>query len=269
MKTKKIIGVALAIAVCCGMASSAYAGFIAYNDSGRPWDDSGNNEAVTYWSIPGGGTNPSNNTVASGLLKDYPTWNPAAPTYTGVTLTCTNIAGAYSGWNDGYDFDGGDGAAIFGGITGLSVVGQQYMANWGSMRTTFTGLTPGATYEVVLTGNRNSGSGYWNRITRWTLEDTDSSTQASSTGSTMTPLTTDIITGSGNGALGYVARWTDIVAGANNSFSVLAASVGSDSTSYGTAVLKLVETDGNGEVPEPAGLGLVGLALLAVRKRRS
>jgi len=263
MRRRKLIPVVLAIAVCCGLASSAYAGFIAYNDLIDPY---------------GGGAGTTNHyaQASGGELLDY------AGNATGVQLHMPTNGGFIAYPGQGYRFGtaGTDGYIAFEGIDNLSAEGVwSYGApSYWYCDYNFSGLDPNREYRVVMSGTRASSSNYTTRVTKHTITGADAATQASSALSNSnvlgrTATVVDIAYGmtSQRWADGSVASWTDIDPGADGAFTIEVTPAGEYYGEWRKAyipnVLLLEELPP--PIPEPAGLGLLGVALLAMRRRRS
>lgn len=77
-----------------------------------------------------------------------------------------------------------------------------------------TGLDPAKTYTFVGTANRAGGASYADRVTNWSIRDADAFVYGSSAGAhKVDESSVEFSTGDNNA--GYVARWTDIAAGAD------------------------------------------------------
>jgi hypothetical protein len=117
----------------------------------------------------------------------------------------------------------------------------------------FTGMNPGKRYTLVVTGNRGANG---TRPARFTISDADSFTNSSSTGAVFSgQADSSVVFETGiNTSNGYVARFSEIDAGADGGITVrvqplLSGEVWSGGTSDGRAFLnqlKLIEVAGPG-----------------------
>jgi len=170
---------------------------------------------VTYYDIGSGHLH-----LDSGLLVNF-----ATGASTGVTATLTQSGGV--GWQPSASGGGSDtlsGTDAF--ITFHNIVDMQGVIYYGDpgwyVDLTFTGLDPAKTYTFATSANRNGGSTYAGRFTRFTLSDVVAATNASTPGVTIiNPLSIAFSTGD-NYTSGYVARWTGIQPGADGGFTVRA-----------------------------------------------
>jgi len=121
---------------------------------------------------------------------------------------------------NGADSDPGtDADLVFGGIVGS--IGGYELDGPNFVTVTFDNLNPDKKYFVAVTYNRDGGSGYTDRVTKFTLSGADDYTEASSTGVVVnSPNSVSFSTGN-NTANGYIAKWTGVTA-ADGSFSVTA-----------------------------------------------
>ena len=200
------------------------------------------------------------------MLKNY-----ASGLNTGVTASLTWNAGWVSlTTGSGASTGVGDEATYFGSIVNLAGTisyATNHEAEW-FIDLTFTGLTAGKTYDFVTTANRNSSSSnYPQRYTKFTLSGVDSAVNGSSAGANIIDsYNTTFCTGYNPN--GYVARWTNIAAGADGAFTVrfgvwdIAQAGG---RGYGPSGFVLTEVDA---VPEPMTLLLVGAGLIPILRRR-
>ena len=260
----------LAAVAGVAVASSAQAQFTAYNDC---QSSTGGNAAKT--TLYGAG--------AGGPLTDFAT---------GVVQTASvalvNNGGTPNGSGPTAEFTSGSPAAnMFGGkVVNTGSVNYYGPTGW-SFDLVFSNLTPGAKYTMATTVDRGNASpaptaGYTNRWTVISLVGADSSTYASSAGAVkVSPTATSIQ--SYNTDAGYLAQWTDIAAGADNTFSVHftnavginpvngvgtlsspypAGATQDNAKAYGPAMFMLTA------VPEPTSLSLLSLAVLPLLRRR-
>jgi uncharacterized repeat protein (TIGR02543 family) len=176
---------------------------------------------------------------AGGILKKY-----ADGTNTPVTLAVTTSGTVESQLTSSYY-----GAETDSGTEAYSTF-HDYVNMVGGMRIspsayidlTFTGLNPDHTYTFATTANR-ANSEYTTRITKFTLSDVDSATNASTSGVTVNNnLSVSFCTGY-NTVNGYVARWTGIQPGSDGDFQVRLA-IDSGDYAYGPAVLLLRDETG-------------------------
>ena len=280
MKVRKLLGIAVAMVMCCGLASVAMGDFVAYNDfSGT---SAGN---VTSHGLHTGGTLVDYDTGGA-LTARVDTW--------GLDNTGNVSGGSPITAGGGYNFTAGPGT-LFNGIIDMSGLIQYGDTGWYT-DTHFSGLDPSKAYDVVVTANRGSSSaGYDARWSKFTLHDateipplrnypetySQAHTQASETGAGgewvfQTPASNITMFSTGrNWSTGYgaIAQWLDVRPNATGEFWIRVEAddeFGEARKGYGIQALRLIEHDApGGAIPEPAGLGLVGLALLAVRRRRS
>ncbi|MFT6177673.1 MAG: hypothetical protein ACJAQT_000705 [Akkermansiaceae bacterium] len=142
---------------------------------------------------------------------------------TGVMVEFTENFSAGNSINWAQDFaeytPGTDAAEIFGGkldLTGNMSYNDE--PGW-SMDLTLSNLDPNVAYTFVATAHRNGGSDYATRVTNWTLIGADSANYASSTGAHKISETSAEFS-TGDNVDGLVARWTNIRAGADGTFSI-------------------------------------------------
>ena len=202
-------------------------------------------EAYNDCVVTGSPANPANTTAivcynnnTSGTLKNFSTGASLGVTATVTTSGSVGVQDTsdYQGsipnaGTDAYDLFNGK-ANIVGGI-------RMYNSSSSSVTLTITNLDPTKTYTFATTANRNNTS-YTGRITRFTLSDVVSATNASSTGTTMNGLYTEFVTGY-NTTNGYIARWENIVPDTDGDFVVTFTNVGTETTAYGPAVFYLAE----------------------------
>jgi len=188
--------------------------FVAYNDSAAGPQTHAN--TTLYRGFNG---------VAAGLLK-----NVATGAVTGVTLTTLSSGVGYQN-NGAYPAAGTDAASIFGGFVDLGLQVQNSMelsaVEGDSYTYQFTGLATPSRYGFTGTGVRGEPS-YTNRWTLVTLIGAESFTAAHSSGvgvvtAGLAPNQVAVWTGTNHQAgQGFVAQWTDIDAGADGQFDVVA-----------------------------------------------
>ncbi len=260
MRWRAYLGLSLALFSMLVLGtSSAQAAWVAYNDAVHA-GSTGNVTNYSGYMADGGGFE-----TPSGQLVDYATGNVLPVT---ATLSGSNISGSISGpANSGTDADD-----VFNGKLNLGDWSVSYNSSsigW-YYEVTFTGLTPGASYEFVTTANRNNisyaGDGSTSRWTKFSIIGADTYTNASSTG--VVEITSDVVrmnTGY-NTVNGYVVRWTGITA-ADGSFTVRSENIGTGgpgeaNKSYGMEGFMLAE------VPEPASLLLLSMGGPMLMKRR-
>ena len=253
----------------------ANAAFVAYNDLASAAADTGSNliNVTTYG--PRGKTNADS---VGGQLVNY-----ASGTSTGVTLVISETTGgseyAFEDVAPTSAFTGGTAKAVFGDIVdtrGAVNYNGSSIANGvgGSITLTFNGLSSDQQYEIVLAGNRNTGTDDA-RKTRYLIGGADAFTNTSSNvagasvyGTTSTSNDTVTINNGSNLAAGYVARWESINAGVDGSFSVTVSGTPGGNQQWYVNAFRLTET---AAVPEPTSAAVVGLAgmFLAARRRRA
>jgi len=275
---RKVAIAVLATAVCCGLASSASADWIAYNDLISPY---------------GGATQTTIGENGSGeLIKS------SDGSGTGVTFTHTDTDNFVDYTGQGYWYEGAswwspdtDGYNMF-TLANVSAEGiESYPAssNWSSDYT-FSGLDPAKKYRVALSACRASSStSYQARFTGHDIVNPDGSqTYASSSVSpheaanpdgwspyirknSETSVSINYAQQQQKWWNGYVASWTEIDPGADGAFMVHTYPDGNIygewRKAYMPVVLLLEELPP--PIAEPAGLGLIGVALLGLRRRRS
>lgn len=255
------------MAVCCGLASSAYAGLVAYNDSIYP-TTGGYQPTINYYS---GG--PDDDTSfdfnfdgESGPLRDYTTGLPSSVIVTYV------VNGPGKLWRDHYGgadpVTGTPAHDVFGSILGLDPKGvfTYHTSSSGWVLTAFEGLNTDSTYELVVYAGRSGDSTYANRNVRFEIRYDGGCMNTNPAGPLVTVIddhNTRMNSGqNGAGTYGDIASWI-VTPDANGSFQLVG---WSEYKGYQQQVFRLTEIP---PVPEPAGLGLIRLALLAVRRRRT
>jgi hypothetical protein len=133
--------------------------------------------------------------------------------------------------------------------TGLIVYGSD--STW-YVDLTFSGLTAGKTYTFATTANRNRNeSDYISRVSRFTISDVVSATNASTTGVTVVNNETVAFSTGYNTVNGYVARWTGIVPGEDGDFKVRV-NANSGNLAYGPSVFMLQEEASDIEITSVA-----------------
>lgn len=262
---------AAAAGVALTASAQAAAVWTAYNDCQS--STNGNPANTTLYGYNG---TPTSTAPLTGQLKDFDTGNSVAATVTVVGHNLDNTAGAAA---TGEFATGTPAANIFGGKAINTGSGITYGTDGWYVDLTFTNLTPGRTYTLATTVDR--GSNYNNRWSVITLNGAVSSTYASGAdqaGVLKKVSDTVVSLQSYQTLAGRVAEWTDIDAGADNSFSVHF-TYPTDATQYGTpvqdaagplkaygpAMFMLQETTA---VPEPATLSLLALGGVAMLRRR-
>ena len=205
----------------------AAAAWTAYNDSAGTVG--GNTTAYTITSGS-----------ATGLLKN---WDTGANTSVTVTFTWSGDPQIQTGTYGGAETASGtDAYTTFHGFADMPGVIQYGSTGWW-VDVTFTGLDPAKTYTFATSANR-AGS-YTDRISRFTLSDATTATNASTAGvtkktTTFTEDTSAFNTGE-NTANGYVARWTGIQPGSDGDFKVRAQADTTVNQAYAFSVFMLQE----------------------------
>ncbi len=244
----------LTLAAIAACAANSHAVFFAVNDLGGS-----SGTGTTNYSTGGlfaGAT--------SGLLKDY-----ATDTNTSVTLSVTTPAGYGSAQWDSGSTNGAmaaSGTDAYNLLNGkLNAMGYIWYNDVTTSRTrlTFTGLSPSATYTFALFGNRNRVD-YTDRFTITEIVGADSFNNTSSAGTTQSGALTTVLSGA-NTAPGSLAQYSNISSGVDGTFYVdVYGQVGGTNTHKWYANgLALTEA-----VPEPATLGSLALAGIALVRRR-
>jgi hypothetical protein len=155
---------------------------------------------------------------SSGTLINFDT---GAGTDVMVTFTENFSAGNTINWaTDAADYTPGtDAAEIFGGKLNLSGnMSYNDSPGW-SLDMTFSNLDPNVSYTFAATVHRSGGESYASRVTNWSLSGAESSTYACSDGALKISDTSAEFS-TGNNTAGLVARWTDIRAGADGTFTI-------------------------------------------------
>lgn len=237
------------LGVTCLFPAAGFASFTAYNDlSGSgAGSSSGNVTNISFSNTTGAG---------SGELVDH-----ATGLGTGVTLQATPFANAFR--DDSFSVPDyvGDAAAEFGTILNNDGYVRHDITGQGYVELLFTGLDASKLYTVVITGDRRGGSSYLVRTTRFSIDDVDSFTHASSagipySGSNWVEFST------GQNETGYVARFANINPGLDGDMLITAGVGGNGNGQWYVNSLKLVQ------VPEPGTLCLLALAGPVVMRRR-
>ena len=210
----------VAMAAPAAPQAPAAAAWTAYNDcawaSGQP-----NTNITTYGSS------------GSGLLKNY-----ATGANTTVTAALTT-SGTVATDSTGAETDSGkDAYNTFNGKA--SMVGVVRLATSASyVDLTLSGLDPAKTYTFATSANRQGGTTYLDRVSKFSFSGADAATNASTSGVTGDALNVIFSTGE-NTATGFVARWTGIQPGTDGIIKVRAASNGA-TTTYAFSVFLLQE----------------------------
>lgn len=261
--------VLLGLATIATLGVSAQAAFVAYNDC----QAAGASNPANTTSIGYGGTG------TSGVLNDFATG--ASTGVNAAVVISSNVQTAGSGPTAEFAA-GTDAASLFGGKIANTGNVIYYAANTGwTVDLVFTGLVPGQSYNFATTLDRGDSSpapagGYTDRWTRISILDADAYTYASSAGAVKIGNDTTSIQ-SYNTANGYVAQWTAIDAGPDGDFTIrftheatngaLSAPYPAGATQntyrgYGPAGFSLAA------VPEPSTLGLLGVGVYGLIRRR-
>lgn len=188
---------------------------------------------ITKYTISSEGT-------SSGLLVDYATGSNTPVTVAVTTSGTVNYSGSEPQYDGTESAEGTDAYNTFHGI--VNPIGLiQWTANTPYLDLTFTGLDSSKTYTFATTANRaGGGSTYVSRETKFTISGVDSATNSSTSGVTTIDSSSVRFSTGENTANGYVARWTGINPGTDNSFSVRIQGY-SSGTSYGPSVFMLAE----------------------------
>ena len=197
----------------------------AYNDCAVGTGESTTN--ITTYSV---------SSPTSGLLKNY-----ATGADTTVTAAFTISGGPTKVTGNGAECNSGtDAYTTFNGKAGMvGVINYGSTTGW-YVDVTFTGLNTAKTYTFATSANRNNSS-YSNRISKFTISDVASATNASTSGVTVINNESVSFCTGDNTASGYVARWTGIQPGADGDFTVRAESGGTVNEAYGPGVFMLQE----------------------------
>ncbi|MEZ5328824.1 MAG: hypothetical protein R3F19_27580 [Verrucomicrobiales bacterium] len=108
--------------------------------------------------------------------------------------------------------DDSDAAKTFGGIADITGnMSYNDSPGW-YVDLTITGLDPGRTYTFEGTANRGGGASYADRVTNWSILGAEGAVYASTTGAHKVN-DTSVEFSTGENTVGYVARWTGIMAG--------------------------------------------------------
>ena len=108
------------------------------------------------------------------------------------------------------------------------------------MTVTITGLDPAKTYSFATTANRDNSS-YTARISRFTISDITSATNASTPGVTVVSNESVAFSTGYNTVNGYVARWTGIQPGSDGDFVITTNAHTTENNAYGPSVFSLSE----------------------------
>ncbi len=203
-------------------------------------------------------TSYAGNATNSGLLKNFETGLD-----TDITLTVTGVGVNYGLWSQ-FPTEGTDADEIFGDIIDFTLgpgaeLELQATAN-DSYTHAFSGLDPQSDYDFAGTAIRGDAR-YTNRWTLVTLNGAESFTPAHSEGVGMVTdglADNQVALWSGvndDPDQGFVARWTDITAGADGAFEVVqqqytgpipttvhAGGVANGASGYGFSAVRLVKT---------------------------
>jgi len=155
---------------------------------------------------------------SSGTLINFDT---GAATGVQVTFTENFSAGNTINWaTDAADYTpGSDAAELFSGKLNLAGnMSYNDSPGW-SLDLNFSSLDPDTSYTFAATVHRNGGVDYASRITNWTLSGVESATYACSSGAQKISETSAEFS-TGNNTAGLVARWSDIRAGADGTFTI-------------------------------------------------
>ncbi len=192
-------------------AEAAYH-WIAYNDA-VDLDPDTTPEGATNFGLGRSYDGPN-----EGTLRDFDTGEDLGVT---VTLTETVSEGNTINWaGDPAEFVAGtDAESTFGGILDLTGNMSYNDAPGWHLDMTFSGLDPDKFYTYAGTANRNGGDSYGERVTNWKILDAQSYVFASSEG-THKVADDSVEFSTGNNALGYVARWTDIQPSSEGTFTI-------------------------------------------------
>ncbi|MEZ5105132.1 MAG: DNRLRE domain-containing protein [Draconibacterium sp.] len=201
---------------------SIYAQWTAYNDC------SGTNSITNTTNITG--------VSGTGTLKNFDT----GATLTGVTATFVSSGSPSTGASNGAVSNSGtDAYTVFNGKANMvGVVNYGSSSGW-YINLTISGLDPAKTYTFITTANRNDAS-YTSRITRFTISDITSATNASTSGVTVISNESVSFCTGYNTDNGYVARWTGIQPGSDGDF-VIKFDYPSSYQAYGPSVFMLQE----------------------------
>jgi len=204
----------------------------AYNDlvyrTGQPQTN------ITKFTIPGEGR------TSSGELINFINGNQTLVT---ATISASGVQGfSGNGEYDGKEANSGtDAYKTFHDIVdsaGLIIYGDN--PSW-YVDLTFTGLDHAKTYTFATTANRNRNEAdYINRVSRFTISDIDSATNASTEGVNVIDNETVAFSTGYNTVKGYVARWTGIKPGEDGDFTVRV-NADSGNQAYGPSVFMLAE----------------------------
>ena len=189
------------------LAFTAQAGWIAYNDSAYK-DGQTNAPNVTTFGLGRSFAGEGN----TGLLRNFATGTPTAVTATyeeHISTGSVNSAGDSAPYVAGTDAQ----ALFEGKVDWVGNMSYGDSPGWW-VDLTFSGLDPNKRYTFVGTVDRAGGAAYADRVTNWKLMGADSFVYASSPGARKVA-DDSVEFSTGSNPAGYVARWTDVRAGAD------------------------------------------------------
>ena len=153
--------------------------------------------------------------ASGGPLRDFRTGADLP-----VIATLSGSAGVEFHSDQGADSAlGTDARTTFGGVTGMQGSLQGSGNGW-YVDLTFTGLDPEKVYEFATSANRDGGTAFNTRVSRFTIQNAEDFTNASTPGVTLHGEDSVSFSTGNNTAAGYVARWTNIRSGDDGSFNV-------------------------------------------------
>ena len=183
----------------------------------------------------------------------------------------------YGGMNAAEGTPAHDVFCVWGGYHGIETRGALYPVEDTGMEVAyaFTGLNTSSTYELVAyAGWSNTEYGLFAGSLQLEIQGDDGCTNTTPAGPLV--IVTDERTtfmysvpngySDANVAYGDIASWI-VTPGPGGFFQLVASHPAQAGGAFPPQVFRLVEIETI--VPEPAGLGLLGLALLAARRRRS
>jgi len=279
---KKTMTVVAMVAIL-GAAGSAYAGLVAYNDLVYP-DTGGTAETnvrINYYTtgiVPSREPFTLNNEGNSGPLTDYYTELESDVTVT-ILSSGTELWRMWY-YDDGFWYGGmnapegtpaHDVFCVWGGYHGIETRGALYPTEDIGMAVSyaFTGLNVDSDYELVAYAG-------WSKVeypppigsVRLEIHGDNGSTNTTPAGNCVVVLDdhTTVVASTYNGYVdGDIASWI-VTPNPSGFFQLVASHPAGGGGAFPPQVFRLVEIES--VVPEPAGLGLIALSLLAVRKRR-